>query len=231
MPESRRSRTWERARPVEGDEPVDDTLFARLRALRKRLAEERGVPPYVVFHDRTLREMAASLPTSRRQLLRLTGVGQHKAEEFGDAFLAEVAAYVAAGGPADEAPPPPALRRPSRLSETVHESVRLHQEGDSIEAIAGRRGLADATIVGHLADALLLGEAVDVDRIIGATRRRVIEATLAETGTTPLKPALERLGDGYSYGELRLVQAALLAETVAARDVLEPAHGDGAGDR
>ena len=72
-------------------------LFEQLRALRKRLADARGVPPYVIFHDTTLREMAAARPTSRATLLRLRGVGERKAADFGDEFLACIQAFEVAG--------------------------------------------------------------------------------------------------------------------------------------
>jgi ATP-dependent DNA helicase RecQ len=67
--------------------PEDDDLFERLRALRKQLADEQGVPAYVVFSDATLREMAAVKPTSEGQLLAINGVGPVKFERYGDAFL------------------------------------------------------------------------------------------------------------------------------------------------
>jgi ATP-dependent DNA helicase RecQ len=65
----------------------DQGLWNALRACRKRLAEEHGVPPYVIFHDATLREMLEFRPTTASQLLSITGVGQSKLERFGDAFL------------------------------------------------------------------------------------------------------------------------------------------------
>ena len=65
----------------------DQNLWNALRACRKRLAEEHGVPPYVIFHDATLREMLEFRPTTASQLLSITGVGQSKLERFGDAFL------------------------------------------------------------------------------------------------------------------------------------------------
>jgi ATP-dependent DNA helicase RecQ len=66
---------------------VDRGLFDRLRALRLDLARSRGVPPYVIFHDATLREMARLRPTSINALLGVKGVGARKAEELGQAFL------------------------------------------------------------------------------------------------------------------------------------------------
>jgi ATP-dependent DNA helicase RecQ len=67
-----------------------DGLFERLRALRKKLADERNVPAFVVFSDRALQDMAARRPRTRREFLDVYGVGQKKLEEYGDSFLAEI---------------------------------------------------------------------------------------------------------------------------------------------
>ena len=75
------------------DMDVDDTLFQLLRAERRRLAEAAQVPPYVVFHDRALREMAAGKPASREAMLGIAGVGERKLAQYGDAFLAVIARY------------------------------------------------------------------------------------------------------------------------------------------
>ena len=73
-----------------GDGTPDPDLFERLRALRKALADQRKVPAFVVFGDRTLLEMAARKPRTREALLELFGVGERKLEEYGESFLAEI---------------------------------------------------------------------------------------------------------------------------------------------
>jgi ATP-dependent DNA helicase RecQ len=62
-------------------------LFEKLRQLRLEISKSMNVPPYVVFHDKTLREMAASRPSSRAELLAISGVGERKAEQYGVLFL------------------------------------------------------------------------------------------------------------------------------------------------
>jgi len=65
----------------------DGVLFQELRALRKEIADEQQVPPFVVFADATLAEMAAQMPKDKWEMLKVTGVGQHKLARYGDAFL------------------------------------------------------------------------------------------------------------------------------------------------
>jgi ATP-dependent DNA helicase RecQ len=69
-------------------EAIDHDLFEALRALRRTMAEERGVPPYVIFSDASLREMASERPTTEDAFLRIKGVGHHKLTELGPRFLA-----------------------------------------------------------------------------------------------------------------------------------------------
>ncbi|HKR18331.1 DNA helicase RecQ [Rhizorhapis sp.] len=73
--------------------PVGDPLFDALRACRRELALEAGVPPYVIFHDSTLREMAERKPTSIFELSQISGVGTRKLEAYGQPFLETIAGY------------------------------------------------------------------------------------------------------------------------------------------
>ena len=73
--------------------PLGDPLFDALRSLRRELAEQAGVPPYVIFHDATLREMAATRPADRAAIGAISGVGTRKLEAFGDAFLGLIRQY------------------------------------------------------------------------------------------------------------------------------------------
>ncbi|MBK8958466.1 MAG: DNA helicase RecQ [Proteobacteria bacterium] len=74
--------------------PEDEALWDQLRACRKRLADADGVPPYVVFHDRTLKEMATRRPSTLSAMLNITGVGQAKLERYGSDFLAVLNAHL-----------------------------------------------------------------------------------------------------------------------------------------
>ena len=74
---------------------MDRALFDRLRSVRLEIARSRGVPPYVIFHDATLREMARLRPASINALLTVKGVGTRKAEDLGERFLAAIRGHSA----------------------------------------------------------------------------------------------------------------------------------------
>lgn len=74
-------------RKAELPKDVDPELFEALRARRTSLAKQQGVPPYVIFHDKTLKEIASVMPQSLQQFARISGVGETKLERYGEAFL------------------------------------------------------------------------------------------------------------------------------------------------
>ena len=82
-----------KGRSRKDDYDYDEVLFAKLRTLRKTIADAQGVPPYVVFNDASLAEMAEQQPQTPYELLRVNGVGERKLEKFGDDFLALIREY------------------------------------------------------------------------------------------------------------------------------------------
>ena len=77
-----------------GDGSYDAALFERLRALRKRIADEAGQPPYIVFSDAALRDMCVKMPRTPDEFLEVSGVGEKKLARYGDDFLAEIAEHL-----------------------------------------------------------------------------------------------------------------------------------------
>ena len=87
--------TEKAARRKPGAIECDEVLFERLRALRRQLADERGVPAYIIFSDVSLREMARNYPTNSTEFRRIPGVGEQKLKDFGEAFLSEIRSHSA----------------------------------------------------------------------------------------------------------------------------------------
>jgi ATP-dependent DNA helicase RecQ len=90
---SRRDRNRPKGLGVQVANPVGDPLFEALRALRRELASEAQLPPYVIFHDAVLREIAATRPANLAELGKIGGVGARKLEAYGDAFLTVIRAH------------------------------------------------------------------------------------------------------------------------------------------
>ena len=84
-----------RARTKPGAIECDEVLFARLRALRRQLADDRGVPAYIIFSDVSLREMARTYPTNSTEFRRIAGVGEQKLKDFGEAFMSAIRSHSA----------------------------------------------------------------------------------------------------------------------------------------
>jgi ATP-dependent DNA helicase RecQ len=194
-----------------GEIACDELLFEKLRALRRRLADEQGVPSYIIFGDVTLRQMARGYPQSDEGLARISGVGEKKRRDFGTVFLAEIAAHLQSNPRqafADDVPveavPPPR----SRLTDTVLETLRFIRQGESVERTARIRGVKESTLYGHLETGLRAGEALDVRSVVGSRSWDEIVAALDTHGGGSLSPVFEALGGRYSYGQLRLVRAA-----------------------
>ena len=89
--------------PRAGEIECDEELFERLRALRRRIADERDVPAYIIFSDATLREMARACPQTKSEFAQIAGVGHQKLKEFAESFLTEIGDYVNANFPVKSA--------------------------------------------------------------------------------------------------------------------------------
>ena len=203
-----------------GEISCDEDLFEKLRALRKQLADERAVPPYIIFSDVALRQMARFYPANARDFSRISGVGEKKLQEFGEVFLREIASHLQTNARqmfADDsfAEPAAPMPRGSRLTDTVRETLHFFRQGNAVSEIAKIRGFKDNTIYTHLEEAMLAGEAIDVDALVSADARREIAAAFKMHGFGSLGIVFETLGGKYSYGECRVVRAALQSWTAS----------------
>lgn len=181
--------------------PQDEPLWDALRALRTQLAEDSGVPPYVIFHDATLMEMIKKRPVEIGDMRYISGVGDQKIKRYGQVFLAEIAKY------------PLAELLNNRLSATVNETLMLYQEGLDIKAIATQRDMKENTVYGHLADAIEVGlldvkEVLDLDDSEYQEIIMTIES-LEDESKGRIKPIYEALDEEYEYGIIKCVQASM----------------------
>ncbi len=196
-------------------DPASLGLFDHLRALRKSLAEDMGVPPYVIFPDVTLRTMALQRPQSREQFARIPGVGSAKLEAWFSAFSRAIREYceehhlsMEIAPPIVEkkeyVPPPPSAKA---STPTRQQTLEMYRQGMSVADIAKERGFQPSTIESHLADLIDAGEDIDVDSLIPPGQFAVIADALRRIGSDMLGPVKSELGEEYSYGAIRLVRS------------------------
>lgn len=197
------------------EQSVDTALFQKLRLVRKRLAEESNLPPYIIFSDLTLKEMASLFPQTKEQFGMIRGVGKQKLESYADNFLPEIIAYCLENNLSFKGkvnnhktvPPHP----PSKVS-TVVESMQLYRQGLSVAEIAKKRGLTEETIHEHLIQAFMHGESIAVDSIVPLAKQQTIMQAFHTYGFDRLAPIKSNLGDDYSYSDLRWVKAKMQLE-------------------
>ncbi len=199
-----------------GEISCDEVLFGRLRGLRKRLADERDVPAYIIFSDVALRQMARHYPGNEPEFARISGVGEKKLREFGAEFLGEIAAYLQTNARqvfADEtlvavAAP---LRPRKGPGDSARETLRRFRSGQTVEEIARDRGVTTGTIMGHLAEGFEQGEPVDLGRFLTAEQQAKVAAAFDRHGFGNLSGVFEAVGGQIDYGKLRVFRAAAAA--------------------
>lgn len=193
-------------------EIADDDLFQLLRNLRREYAETENVPPYVIFSDATLKEMAAYFPQTVEEIAQISGLGVFKMEKYGAAFLELITDYCLHNKIASRI----YLKNTKRItkaritnessSETAQKTFHLFQDGNDINEIVQIRKLARTTIEGHLSEFVKTGK-IDVSKFISSNKISTIIKVAEEVGLLSLKTIKETLGDDFSYFEIKLALA------------------------
>jgi ATP-dependent DNA helicase RecQ len=208
----------------------NSALFALLRQKRKELADQAGVPPYVIFSDRTLIEMAAYYPQSKAALLTIAGVGQVKLNRYGEGFLEIIKPYCEKHGLKELHPVPtngrtvsqqPATER-QRSSVEIGERTRLvaeaFNEGITVKDLMERHQVSRGTILEHLTKYMLAGNRLrkqeELDRLTSVTSDQKLAAFSAfeKYGPDLLKPVFDTLNGSVNYDELKILRLLYLID-------------------
>ncbi|HEY1074867.1 MAG TPA: DNA helicase RecQ [Patescibacteria group bacterium] len=207
-----------RRKKTKGELEYNQDLFEVLRVLRKELADARGVPPFVIFGDATLQEMATYYPRDNQSLREITGVGDTKLKQFGPTFLPVISDFVTQHDIPD-ARPISTLRLVRRgaeekegLTSTYLETKRLLDERFSVEMIAKARNLTEQTVLSHVEKLLLEGTDVITDHLkfeVEDYKRTAIEKAFLQSGTESLSQVKAALGDAYTYTDIRITRILL----------------------
>jgi ATP-dependent DNA helicase RecQ len=188
------------AEPARPAPAPDSSLLEYLREWRRTVARRNGVPAFMILHDTTLEDLCRKSPTNLRELLRVEGIGERKAEIYGAEIFAALESY-RRGGRASETP--------VQTSSPAEETIRLLGEGKTFAEIAQIRNRQLATVVGMVADLVEKGRLDYRIEWVGQAVQREIEAAAARVGVQWLKPLREALPASVTSEQIRLVVADL----------------------
>ncbi len=178
-------------------EEAQRILWEALRVTRQAIAEEQGIPAYMIFHDATLMAMIEQRPETLVQMGGISGIGERKLEAYGEAFLEVIQTHGTDSG--------------NSTTDTAEETLQLFRLGMDAEAIAHQRGLKATTVYSHLAEAITHGN-VSLQEVVSLPEEEITAIRFAfdqHFEDKRLKPVFEALGGEYPYEVLRCVRAAL----------------------
>ncbi|MFL0267706.1 DNA helicase RecQ [Candidatus Clostridium radicumherbarum] len=200
----------------------DNSLFEKLRAVRREIAVKEGVPPYYIFSDATLSEMSRRFPEAEEQMRDISGVGEVKYERYGEIFINHIKDYIVenniavtwtferdikAGKSKEKLP----LKENIEGLKTKTHDVTLNmlKEGKSIRNIAKERGLTLVTILSHLekcaGEEKLKGISIDFEEMFTEEEEMLILKAANEVGFEKLTPIKKLLPEDISFDKIRAV--------------------------
>jgi hypothetical protein len=202
-------------------------LYMQLCALRDELCEQNRLDVFKVANKKTLIELSNYLPCSNAEIVFISGFGETKARQYGDAFTEIIETYCHANSVESTIMQHPKftgvkvkkakqaeriikekIKEENGLSATVMTSLNMFLDGDSVPHIALARRFSEATIEGHLADAIFAGK-LPVDKIMQASKLEFIQNKIGDKLDLKATEQKTILGDSVSYGELRIAMAHL----------------------
>jgi len=203
------------AHPKSGGATMDEVLFGMLKDLRKKLAKQKNVPPFVIFQDPSLQDMANQYPITIEELHNIQGVGQGKALKYGKPFVELIAKYVEENE----------IDRPQDMvvKSVVNKSGRKVYIIQSIDRkaplddIASAKGMEYAELLEELEHIVDSGTKVNInyyiDDVIDEDKQEEVFEYFMEAETPDIEAALEELGsDDYTEEELRLMRIKFMSE-------------------
>ena len=180
---------------------ADKDLYEALRAKRLEIAEEQGVPSFVIFHDATLMEIARKRPQTADTFRYISGIGDTKLKRYGEIFMAVVSQF-----PLNEL-------LNNNFSETVNDTLALYQNGLNVEEIAKQRGFVASTIYTHFSEAIEAGLLKAKDVLDLAKSDITLIESMAESLRTKedqtFKPLYIALEEKWEYGILKCIVAGM----------------------
>jgi ATP-dependent DNA helicase RecQ len=198
-----------------GGTGADEALFVLLKDLCKQIAKQKNLPPYVIFQEVSLEEMAIQYPINMEELMRITGVGSGKAQKYGKPFIELIAKYVEENE----------IERPQDMvvKSIVNKSglkVYIIQSIDrklSLDDIADSKGLTLRDVIGEIESIVSSGTKVNInyyiDDVVDEDKQIEVYDYFRTAPTDSLQEALRELGeDDYTEEEVRLMRIKFISE-------------------
>ncbi|HTL82891.1 MAG TPA: DNA helicase RecQ [Bacteroidia bacterium] len=194
---------------------ADEQLYAALKELVKKVAKQKNLPPYVIFQETSLEEMAIQYPVTMDELTRITGVGQGKAAKFGKPFIELIAKYVEE----NEIERAEDLLVKSIVNKSglkVHIIQSIDRKLDLVD-VAEAKGLKIEDVISEIETIVNSGTRVNInyyiDRVVDAEKQEEIVDYFKEAQSDSLQEAIDELGEeDFSEEEIRLVRIKFLSE-------------------
>ena len=197
----------------------DSALFAALRVKRKEIADEMKLPPYVIFSDKTLTEMASYFPTTKSEMLNIHGLGEVKFEKYGNIFLNEIIDHCEKNNikPKGRKENAPVKKLKIVKKKNTNTSAEKFNSGMSVTDIIQETKYKRSTILKHLLDFVEDNELKNPENLLEESFLskdeidEVVDA-FGKFGSERLKPVYENLKEKISYEELHLIRIYFLAK-------------------
>ena len=190
-------------------EGVDRDLFEFLRKVRLDLSTARGVPPYLIFGDATLRELARVRPSSAEKLSTLYGIGEAKFRDFGQVFFDAIDKECRARGLTRDTQSPsrpaPSAHTAASTGATNTQAAALFRKGLSVDAVAAQLGRARSTTQQYLCDFIKAEPPKSVAAWVSDDVYRQVAEAASRVGVEKLKPIFEALDGKISFDDIRVV--------------------------
>lgn len=190
---------------VEAQAQKDSKIFELLKSIRKSIAIEEKVPPYIIFSDTTLKEISEYLPASKKEFLNIKGVGEVKFQRYGHKFMELIKQY------SEESK---ISKMPLKIADNIGEnktpshelSYNLYKSGKSIDEICIIRNLSKQTIESHLIKCMGEGKNVEIKDFVPNRYIKVIESIIADKPDEKLKELKESLPEEIQYFWIKLIK-------------------------
>lgn len=196
--------------PTEQETNFHHDLFEKLRKLRMDIAKEKNIPPYVVFPDSTLKDIARYLPETKQDMLMIKGIGDKRYEQFGETFLQVVLDWKSEHPEAKERvlihqSQPNRIKTKQSTEPSYLQSYKLFQSGKPIKTIAEMRDMTEQTVTNHLFQAYEKGHPIAWNIFFNEEEENEILNVANSITEIRLNPIKELLPDEYCYTKIKAV--------------------------